>query len=240
MVRDLRVATQVTLALRQIDISMDRVDTLADTSELLAAGTYDLIVADLDEAADDAVTLLSGLVPLRDLVTIVCGSRIQFPMIRRLLNSGIDDFVLKPLDPDELRMRISRLTATGTGAGRQALSSRAIVEEVGDLTFDRSTSLVHWKGAPIDLTPRERSVLMILLRHRGTVVSKERLADRIYRGNEEVGPAAIETYVHRLRRKLADTSIEIKTLRGLGYMLYLRNETDRNERDSGTIVEHGG
>lgn len=72
---------------------------------------------------------------------------------------------------------------------------------------------------PLALSARELSVLEILLNHTGRVIAKEAIADRLTGWDEGVGDNAVEVYIHRLRRKLNDSGVSIRTLRGLGYLL---------------------
>jgi two-component system OmpR family response regulator len=74
-------------------------------------------------------------------------------------------------------------------------------------------------GAPLELTAREFGVLEVLMMRSGRVVGKEQLAEKLYGWDEEVGPNAIEVCVHRLRKKIEPSRVNIRTIRGLGYLL---------------------
>ena len=89
------------------------------------------------------------------------------------------------------------------------------------MVFDTNSRLFHLDNQPLDLTPREHAVLETLLRHAGATVSKRKLMESVFGFDEDVHPAAIELYVHRLRRKLEGSPVGIATLRGLGYLLRL-------------------
>ena len=128
------------------------------------------------------------------------------------MGSGADDFILRPIDGEELRIRISALLS-------RRPEREAVVLECGPLKLDMISRQVMLDGNTVDLTPRERSVLQVLLRHRGHVVAKEDIAARVFSMDEDVGPQAIETYVHRLRKKTGHPRLSIKTLRGVGYVL---------------------
>jgi DNA-binding response OmpR family regulator len=71
----------------------------------------------------------------------------------------------------------------------------------------------------VDLSAREVALLEALLLSAGRVVSKDQLADRLYGVSDEVGPNAIEVFVHRLRRKIEAAGVSIRTIRGLGYLV---------------------
>lgn len=211
---DHRNVAQLTLALRALDVSVDHVACLSNSANLTSTLNYNILVVDADGMSDRAIAELEQLDVSREVVKFVCVSRESLGLVRRFLEIGFDDFLLKSMDRDELHLRLGRI------ANRTLDSQfRSLIETVGDLTIDHATREVRKGGVTVELTPRERSVLLVLLKNRSHVVSKELLADRIFRGNEEVGPAAIETYVCRLRRKLSSSSVGIRTLRGLGYVL---------------------
>ena len=212
--RNPRFAAHVISALLRADVSVFHISVIDEHVEFSGS---DFVVLDIDAAdvAELAACGANGM--LGNLPRIACGNRDQLATIRELLDRGVDDFLLKPVDADELRTRIALLAAND----RSTRDRQAVVEAYGGLTFDQVSRFVTYRGRAIDLTPRERSVLLVLLRHREQIVSKERLAAQLFLGTEEIGNAAIETYIHRVRRKLSTTTIRIETLRGLGYRLSL-------------------
>src|SRR5262249_56150837 len=116
------------------------------------------------------------------------------------VEGGGDDFLIKPIDPAELRLRVHNLSARR--------SDRAVLE-CGPLKLHVNTGEVSLDGKPVDVTPRERAVLQILLRESGAAVGKDYIASRVFSMDNEATPAAIETYVSRLRRKLAHPPLPI-------------------------------
>ena len=209
--RSHRFATLVVSALKSSDISMEHRNALTADDEL---SSIDLAILDVDDVSEGDTTVFAQA-NLTGPWRLAYGSRDRLTAIRELLDCGIDDFLLKPFEADELRVRVALLTAST----RHSHDRQGIVEEYAGLTFDHVTRNVCYTGRLVELTPRERSVLLVLLKHREQVVSKERLAARVFLGAEEIGNAAIETYIHRVRRKLATTGIQIETVRGLGYLL---------------------
>jgi two-component system response regulator TctD len=93
------------------------------------------------------------------------------------------------------------------------------VIQVGNLTLDRSTGEVRVDGDLADLRRRELAVLTSLVSRAGKVVSKERLAAEVFAFDDVVAPNALELYVGRLRKKLQPNGPQIRTLRGLGYLI---------------------
>lgn len=126
------------------------------------------------------------------------------------LDAGADDYLVKPVDLDELAARLRAVIRRGDGHAQPAL-------QVGALRIDPAGRGVRWHDAEVELSPREFDLLLELARSAGRYLSKEQLAERIYGWNEDVESNALEVHIHHLRRKL-DPSL-IVTQRGVGYML---------------------
>ena len=126
------------------------------------------------------------------------------------LDSGADDYVVKPMDLDELAARLRALV-------RRSKGEPAPLLHVGAVALDPAARTVTRDGQAIDLQPRELTLLQELMLNAGRVLSRQQLEERMYRWGEEVESNAVEVHVHHLRRKLgADI---VKTIRGVGYVL---------------------
>jgi two-component system response regulator TctD len=131
------------------------------------------------------------------------------------LNAGADDYLPKPFDLDELEARVRALhRRTGTG-----LVERDPKVTVGALTLDRAQNAIYFRHRLLELTPRELTLLGMLMGHQGQAVAKERLFAAVFPDAADVQYEAIEVVVYRLRKKLTDTGVTLVTLRGLGYLL---------------------
>ncbi len=126
------------------------------------------------------------------------------------LDSGADDYVVKPTDLDELAARLRSLV-------RRSKGEPAPLLRAGPLVLDPAVRTVTRDGHSVDLQPREFTLLQELMLNAGRVLSREQLEERMYRWGEEVESNAVEVHIHHLRRKLgADV---VKTIRGVGYTL---------------------
>jgi len=130
----------------------------------------------------------------------------------RGLNLGADDYLAKPFEFSELEARIRAVT-------RRALAGSGGDITAGALCYRMAERRMYANELPLDLSRREFSVLEILLLRRGRVVSKPSFQEHLSTWGDELTDSAIELYVHRVRRKIADTGVVIRTVRGFGYLL---------------------
>ena len=128
------------------------------------------------------------------------------------LDRGADDYLVKPFEMDELEARIRALS-------RRKNLEYSSHETLGRLVFDRSTRQVTVDDQPLDLPRKELATLECLIERKGRLVSKSQIIDHVYGVGAEVDDTAIEPHISRLRRRLAECGVQIKTARGLGYLL---------------------
>ena len=129
----------------------------------------------------------------------------------RGLEIGADDYLVKPFATAELVARIKALARRNT--------PKPAVLSLGDLTLDTAGKRARIKDRVIDLSVREWAVLEYLLQHGTRVVSKQQIIDAILPWGEDLTLNAVEVYISRLRLKIADAGITIRTIRGFGYLL---------------------
>jgi two-component system response regulator QseB len=183
----------------------------AEAEIALANGVYDLALLDLGLPRRDGMEILKAIRRCgRELSVVVISARDSLDDRVSGLDSGADDYLVKPFDLDELLARVRAVLRRRGGRGTPELG-------YGALTLDPATRRVTFRGAEVELSPREFSVLEALLKEPGAVVSREKLEDAVYGWGEEVGSNTIEVHLHHLRRKL-EAGI-IRNVRGVGYRI---------------------
>jgi DNA-binding response OmpR family regulator len=175
----------------------------------LERASFDAVLLDLGLPQRDGLDVLRGLRERRDdTPVVILTARDQIAERVKGLDSGADDYLVKPFDLDEL---LARLRALGR---RRAGRAQTRIQHL-DLLIDPGSREVWFRGAEVSLTRREYGLLLALIERPGRVWSREELAQRLYHAGEEVHSNAIEVHVHALRRKL-DAEL-IRSARGVGY-----------------------
>jgi two-component system, OmpR family, response regulator len=194
---------------------LDCFDDIATAQEAAATIDYDLALIDLGLPDGDGIDLVKHLRRQRFVSPIlVITARNAIDVRVEALDAGADDYLLKPFNHRELLARCRALL-------RRAPLGQDPVITAGRLEFVSATGELKCNGDIIPVSPRERTLASILLRHAGSVVAKERLETALSDLDSETSVNAVELLVSRLRKKLqgADTGVAIETVRGLGYLL---------------------
>ena len=192
------------------------VETVANGSladQMLQRGTdYAVVVLDIGLPGIDGFEVVRRLRARASAVPVLLlTARDAIEDRVRGLELGADDYLVKPFASAELVARIRALARRS--APKPALLS------LGRLSLDTSAKRAHVDQRPLELSVREWAVLEYLLQHGGRVVSKQQIIDAILPYGDELTLNAVEVYISRVRLKIADAGVSIRTIRGFGYML---------------------
>jgi two-component system, OmpR family, response regulator TctD len=192
------------------------VDCVADgesADSVLMTQRYDVVLLDMRLPRMSGKDVLNRLRRRRDNVPVLMlTAHGSIDDKVACFSAGADDYVVKPFDSRELVARIKALIRRQVGDKSGWLSC-------GDLHYLSDTREFRYKDAPLALRRREHSILEALMLQQGKTVSKHTLMERVYSLEDEPSADAIDIYIHRLRKHLLDSSAQIMTLRGLGYIL---------------------
>ncbi|MGE0349559.1 response regulator transcription factor [Hydrogenophaga sp.] len=189
----------------------------------LQAGAFDGVVLDLGLPRVDGLTVLRSLrqrLPALPVLVLTARDGVEDRVAG--LNAGADDYLTKPFNLDELQARLQALLRRASLPAFGASAAPAATPAPSALRLEPHPPRAWLGGEAIDLTQREWTLLDLLLRHAGQVVSRE---DVFAAWQAEPGESgglasnALEVYVHRLRRKFAGSALNIRNIRGLGYLL---------------------
>ncbi|MFC1456530.1 MULTISPECIES: response regulator [Microvirga] len=191
--------------------TVDAVASCGDARAALATAEFDALVLDLMLPDGSGLDILRELRRRQDATPVLLLTA-KDTVADRIggLDSGADDYLGKPFDLDEVAARLRAISRRAAGRATPTLSWNGIELDPGRRT-------VEIDGNPVVLSRREFSILEALIKHPGTVLSKDQLADRLYGWEEDVESNAVEVHVHHLRVKIGRDAIE--TVRGLGYRL---------------------
>ena len=197
--------------LTQDGYSVDWLRDGASAEAALRSGNYDLAVLDINLPGRNGLQLLKGLRGSGSALPVLLLTARDTVADRVAgLDSGADDYLIKPFDLDELLARLRALLRRRGGRATPELRH-------GDLLVDPAAHTVTLAGEPVEISPREFAVLQLLLENRGKVLSRSRLEEGLYSWESEVESNAVEVYVHHLRKKLGQSLI--RTVRGVGYVI---------------------
>lgn len=201
------------LAIRQAGFAVDWTQDGVQAENALSGYVYDAMLLDLGLPRREGLEVLRRLRKQGStLPVMILTARDTVEDRVRGLDAGADDYLLKPFALDELLARLRALLRRTHGVADAQ-------NRIGRLSFDSVKRQARVDDIPLVLSAREMEVLEILLNHVGHVTAKEAIADRLTGWDEGVGDNAVEVYIHRLRRKLAGSGVQVRTLRGLGYLL---------------------
>jgi len=218
-------------SLQQVGYAVDSIDDGTVADALLRDERFDLIVLDLGLPGLDGLDVLRRLRARSSTtpVLILSGRDADDERVQGL-DSGADDYLVKLFSLNELEARFRTLLRRSGNADSPWLRRAR-------LSFDTVSHTVTIDDVSVDLSAREVSLLEALFVHFGQIVSKERLLEQVYGCEGDVGLNTIEVYIHRLRKKVAGSSVSLRTVHGRGYVLETEDAHGPNVRAStGAVI----
>ena len=178
---------------------------------------FDLIISDIMMPGIDGFEFASTVRSLnKDIPILFMTARDDFASKQRGFRTGIDDYMVKPVDLNELMLRIGALLRRSRIAASQQLV-------IGSLTLDAEGNTANVDGEEIPLTVREFNLLFKLLSYPKKTFTRNQLMDEFWDTESDSGPRAVDVYITKLRNKFADCdAFEIQTVHGLGYKAVLK------------------
>lgn len=186
--------------------------TVNDAYGALYGGMYDLIVSDIMLPGTDGFEFAQQIRSVdQEIPILFVTARDDLASKQRGFRLGIDDYMVKPFELDELLLRIGALL-------RRAGIAAAKKLEIGNFVMDADERTAYLDGEEIALTNREFSILYKLLSYPRKTFTRTQLMDEFWGMDTETAPRAVDVYMTKLRAKLSGCSVfEIKTVHGLGY-----------------------
>jgi DNA-binding response OmpR family regulator len=197
--------------LRHCGYSVDWLRDGESARTALATEEYAALVLDLGLPRLDGMSVLRGLRAAGNAIPVLILTARDSTWDKvGGLDSGADDYLVKPVDLDELAARLRALT-------RRASGQSAPLLRAGDVELDPAARRVRLKAEPVELSAKEYAILEMLMRNAGRMISRAQLESALYGWGEGVESNAVEVHIHHLRRKLGAGLI--RTVRGIGYLV---------------------
>ncbi len=201
----------LSIGLRQVGHAVDWVRDGEEADLALKTEEFDLLVLDLGLPGLEGMAVLRRLRGRgQTLPVLILTARDATHVKVQALDAGADDYLVKPIDLDELAARARALARRSAGHAAPLLT-------LGDLELDPAARMARLEGVPVDLSGREFALLLALAENAGRAMTRTQLEGAVYGWQDEPGSNTIEVHVHHLRRKLGTE--RIRTLRGIGYLI---------------------
>ena len=210
-----RLSDSLRLTLQDDGYAVDAAYDGLDGEEAAMMTSYDVIILDLMLPEKDGMAVCRALRNKRvDTPILMLTARDALEDRVSGLDSGADDYLVKPFEADELRARIRALL-------RRKSESKSPLLTIADLELDPATHAVCRAGKSIELTAKEFSLLEYMMRHPNRLVTREMVQEHLWDYDHALGSNVIDVYIRRLRSKIDDPSPLklIETVRGVGYRI---------------------
>ena len=210
---DSLLADAIARSLTQSAHAVDVARSGEEADAALATGDYDLVVLDVELPGLDGFEVLKRLRARRSVVPVLIVT-VRDALEERIagLDLGADDYLTKPFHLSELEARVRALIRRAhAGASSELVHGR--------LRLNMAARRLYADDQPIELSGRELAVLELLLLRGSRVVTKQQIIEHLYGWDEVSSSNTIEVFIYRLRRKIEPYGVDIRTVRGMGYLI---------------------
>ncbi len=217
---DQALANSLQQALLSERFVVNWVATGKDALLVMESDTPDIMILDIGLPDIDGLQVLKHLrLKHKHLPVLLLTARDGIEDKVTGLDCGADDYLTKPFDMAELLARLRML-------GRRSAANTSSIIHVGPVSLNIASHTVSYAGKPLELPRREYMLLQSLMEHTDHIQTRDKLETRLYRWGEEISSNSIQVHIHNLRKKLPANFIT--TIRGIGYMVKVSNDNDRD------------
>lgn len=210
---DAAIANAVCDSLQRAGHVVDHLTNGKAATAALQEHAFALVVLDLGLPGESGSEVLRRLRSVHDgIPVLVITAREEVDLRVRTLDLGADDYLVKPFSLAEFDARVRALLRRQSNRGVPIL-------QLGKLAIDLTGRRVQIDDEPLELTAREFALLEVLASHRNRVTSREHVIEALCTWNDALTDNGLDIAVHRLRRKLEGSGVNLRTVRGLGYLL---------------------
>lgn len=207
-----KLATAILKKLESVGFCVDLFNDGEEALYALENSHYDLLLLDLGLPGIDGIDIIKKLRSIQKTIPIlIISARDEIDQRVFGLDCGADDYLCKPFELNEVMARVQALLRRTKYQANYKIT-------YNDLVFDTQNRTLMKNNEYIELSKRELAIFENLLINVNIVLSKENIVEHISTYTESIHPSSVETYISRIRKKLGN-SIELKTARGLGYIL---------------------
>jgi two-component system response regulator QseB len=207
---DSSVGQNLKSSLSEIGYTVDWLPDGQNIDQALNNDNFDAFIINTDLPHKSGIEVIREIRGKSSTPAIAISQRDKIEEKVTALDTGADDYLIKPLQLEELAARLRAVIRRSSGRSESVIN-------YGQITLDPSSHMVYRKDKQINLSPKEFVLLHKLLENTGRVLSREQLAQTLYGWENEIDSNAVEVHIHNLRKKLGLKLI--RTIRGVGYMV---------------------
>ncbi len=215
---DLEIQELIAYFLQKEGYDLDRTDDGLDALKILKKHKHDIIILDLMIPSLDGKNFAKIVKNLPEEYgtpkIIMVTAKTEIEDVLQGLEIGADDYLRKPFDPRELVLRIKKLSTK-----EKKEEKITTIHKFSHIVIDEDKHIVTYKNEEIELSKKEYDLLLLLVRNKDLVVTREKILDEVWNSNYYTGDRTVDVYISKLRDKIPGLGENIRTVKGVGYKL---------------------